>query len=65
MMFYLDRPTKVIGFAEPFDTSGDIEADFTRISDFYADKEGFIPEYKSLIQTKQTYLKRRKNEEPE
>ena len=65
VMFYLDRPTKVIGFAEPFDTSGDIEADFVRIADFYADKEGFIPEYKSVIQTKQTYLKSRNNEEPE
>lgn len=65
VMFYLHRPSKIIGFTEPFETTGDIEADFVHFAEFYKDKEGFIPKYKSLIQTKQTYLANKKKAEQE
>ena len=62
VMFYLDTTTRLIGYTEPFDTTGDIEEDFKHIAAFYADKTGFIPEYKSIVQTKQAYLANKKKE---
>jgi len=44
------------------DVTGDINADMKKISDFFADKEGYNPEQTSLIQTKKQYkLSEKKN----
>ena len=56
VMFYLDTDTRLIGYSEPLKTTGDIEEDFKYFAAFYSDKKGFIPEYKSIVQTKQAYL---------
>ena len=62
VMFYLDTKTRTIGFTEPFHTTGDIEEDFKHFAEFYADKTGFIPEYTSIVQTKQAYLASKKKD---
>jgi len=61
VMFYLDTRTKTIGFSDLLPVSGDMEADFQKINEYYKGKEGFIPENASIIQTKQKYLSSRKD----
>lgn len=55
VMFYLDTKSKSIGYSEPLQPSGDIEADFKIIADFYGDKTGYKPANHSLIQTREAY----------
>ena len=59
IMFYLDTRTKTIGFSDPFQTTGDIEADFQHFAEYYKDFKGFKPEQASIVQTKETFLKNR------
>ena len=45
IMFTLDFENKTNHFSEPFHLSGDKEADFKVIKEFYKDVKGKIPEY--------------------
>jgi 1-acyl-sn-glycerol-3-phosphate acyltransferase len=49
LLAYLDYPGKRVGIGPVFFPSGDIEADFILIREFYADKVGFHPERKSNV----------------
>lgn len=50
MMAYLDYGNKQVGIGDLLYPSEDIEADFTRIRQFYANKRGKNPQNESLIQ---------------
>lgn len=50
VMAYLDYPRKVIGFGPTIVPTGDIQADFTYIRKFYADKSGKFPNKQSAIE---------------
>ena len=51
-MAYMDYENKRVGIGELLYPGEDIEADFTRIRQFYADKRGRNPENESLIQVR-------------
>ena len=51
-MAWFDYPRKEIGMGGMFYPGEDIEADFTRIREFYKDKRGKNPEKESLIQVR-------------
>ena len=53
---YLDFGRKQVGVTETFMPSGDIEADFQLIREYYQDKIGKNPENTSLIQVKKRGL---------
>ncbi|NVJ98303.1 MAG: lysophospholipid acyltransferase family protein [Alphaproteobacteria bacterium] len=40
---YVDSRTKEIGFGEPFEPTGDMEADIAALQAFYTDKQGINP----------------------
>ena len=55
IMFYLDNKTRTIGFSDVFEISGHIDTDMKVFGEYYADKQGYIPEKASMIQTKKQY----------
>ena len=55
LMFFLDTRTKTIGYSEPFNPTGDLDADMATFRAFYADKVGYRPELTSTIQSKAEY----------
>ena len=55
IMFYLDNKTRTIGFSDIFEISGDIDKDMKVFDEYYASKQGYIPEKASIIQTKRQY----------
>ncbi len=55
IMFYLDTKTRTVGFTDPFELTGDIDADMDEFKAFYADKIGYKPEQTSIVQTKKQY----------
>ena len=46
---YIDYPKKTVGLGPLLKPSGDVVADFDRLSDFYQDKTGKYPENQSTI----------------
>jgi 1-acyl-sn-glycerol-3-phosphate acyltransferase len=52
VMAYIDYPRKLVGIGESFVPSDDLEADFSKIQAFYADKQGRYPEKESSIRSK-------------
>jgi len=50
---YLDFGRKQVGVSDTFYPSGDIEADFKWLAEYYEDKHGKNPENTSLIQAKE------------
>jgi len=49
VMAYIDYPRKQIGIGQSFLPSDDIDGDFRRIKQFYADKRGRFPDKESTI----------------
>ncbi len=49
---YFDHENRVVGLSKGFMPTGDIEADFERIREFYADMRGKYPENQSDIRVK-------------
>ena len=52
LMAYFDYPRKKVGITGKLHTSDDIEADFKKIREFYADHHGKNPEQASLIRVR-------------
>jgi 1-acyl-sn-glycerol-3-phosphate acyltransferase len=53
VMAYIDYGRKQVGMGEAFLPGDDIEADFGRLREFYADKRGKFPEQESAIRPRQ------------
>ena len=53
LMAYFDYPRKQVGITGILHPSDDIEADFEKIREFYADHRGKNPEQESLVRVRQ------------
>jgi len=53
---YIDYPSKTVGLGPLLRPSGDVEADFVKLRDFYSDKTGRYPEKQSTIKLRDREL---------